>query len=127
MGYCRGTLKLCLAVLLIGNYMAEIIISNPPPGKIDLKCPQLIMNTDDRYNKSRKAFYLYSDRVPDFLAGEADRAEITSFVVRSSIKAKRAGKAKEAAIGIENAGALGNQEPPTKRVCYVMCTCPSVA
>ncbi len=52
-------------------------LSYPPPGPFDLKCPKLNIKEYEYRGTTYRVFWIYSDRVADFLAGHSAECGIT--------------------------------------------------
>ena len=59
-------------------------LSLPPPGPFDLKCPKLNIKEYEYRGTIYKVFWIYNDRVTDFLAGHSAECGITKFTKGAS-------------------------------------------
>jgi hypothetical protein len=101
--------------------MLPIQVSSVPPGPFDSTCIYLIISNDNHRKKTWRVFYIPTDRVPDFLAGEAKLVGITFFTRRSSKVAhwvskgskENAPDSNQASVGIQSlSDSLDSGLPP---------------
>jgi hypothetical protein len=75
--------------------MVQITVSYPPPGKFDINCPELVISLDTFGTKNKRVIHIPTDRVPDFVAGQGDLGNITTWTIRTSGPARRSRKKRQ--------------------------------
>jgi hypothetical protein len=84
-----------------------IEISYPPPGKFNSRCSKLKFTVDTRYKQIRRVFFIHTERVPDFEAGESSLEDISGYTIRTSGPARPAVQPKKQNVCLDNATAPG--------------------